>query len=190
MCRNGALSAAEQHVCISLYWSKIRGVERWRWNRKQSDRKGTEETLPIALIMASCSSRGWWNHLLPEVLPDTLALNFGEFYFSQWALESLFLALLLFGCLASPSLPHFKFCSRSIWCLHSFAVLATRGCSSIAQARKFNTINANSPVMWYQQKHNFLFITLLLCRHSPRGGIFCFILFSNVEIEACYNGSI
>lgn len=68
--------------------------------------------------------------------------------------------------------------------------IAHQGLQQCSSAKKFNTINANSAVMWYQQKHNFLFITLLLSRHSTRGGILCFTLFSDTEISACTKGCV
>lgn len=48
--------------------------------------------------------------------------------------------------------------------------IAHQGLRQHSSAKKLDTINANSAVMWYQQKHNFLFITLLLCRQGTRGG--------------------
>lgn len=45
--------------------------------------------------------------------------------------------------------------------------IAHQGLQAHCSAKKCNTINANSTVIWQQQKHNFLFITLLLPRHHP-----------------------
>lgn len=112
---------------------------------KRTKREQRRHLVPMADMMAPCSCpssaeslKGGLNRLLPEVISDTQAFKFGELLFltvGAGFIVSRCHSLSLSGLPLPPSVLHLKFWSYNIGCLHSFAVLPTRGCRSIAQPR-------------------------------------------------------
>lgn len=98
----------------------------------------------------------WSLRLRPKKFGELLFLSVGAGFF---------VSLRLSGLPRPPSVLHLKLWSYKL--PPFICSIAHQGLQAHCSAKKCNTINANSTVRWQQQKHNFLFITLLLPRHHP-----------------------
>lgn len=115
---------------------RVKQENRTETGSKRTKREQRRHLVPMAVIIAL---RGGLNRLLPQVISNTQALKFDELLFlsvgARFIVSCSHSCLSLSGLPLPPSVLHLKFWSYKIRCLHSFAVLPTRGCSSVALPR-------------------------------------------------------